>query len=91
MSCHQEDAGGLKQGLDDEAEPVIAESQALVIEQPSVGILDDGTDNAEPGAVVGTDLADYGLDALAQTEPAVVGAVVPGIPCPGSGCAARGE
>ena len=34
---------------------------------------------AEAGAVLGVDLANARLDALAQTEPAVVGAMVPGI------------
>ena len=46
--------------------------KALVVEQPCVGILDDGADDAEPGTVLGADLADQRLDALAQAEPAVV-------------------
>ena len=46
--------------------------EALVVEQPCVGVLDDGADGAESGAVPGTDLADQRLDALAQAEPAVV-------------------
>ena len=53
--------------------------EALVVEQPCVGVLDDRADDAESGAVPGTDLADQGLDALAQAEPAVVRTVIAGI------------
>lgn len=53
--------------------------EALVVEQPCVGILDDGADDAEAGTMVRTDLPDQGLDALAQAKPAVVRTVVAGI------------
>ena len=53
--------------------------EALVVEQPCVGVLDDGADDAETGAVLGTDLPDQGLNALTQTEPAVVRTIVTGI------------
>src|SRR5215207_8575493 len=39
-SCNQEDACALQQRLDDEAEPVIAQGQALVLKHPSVAALD---------------------------------------------------
>jgi hypothetical protein len=57
----------------------VSSIEALVVEQPCVGVLDDGADAAEAGAVPGTDLADPGLDALAQAEPAIVRAVIAGI------------
>ena len=53
--------------------------EALVVEQPCVGVFDDGADDAESGAMPGTDFPDQRLDALAQAEPAVVHAVVAGI------------
>jgi hypothetical protein len=57
----------------------VSSIEALVVEQPCVGVLDDRADDAESGAVPGTDLADQGLDALAQAEPAVVRTVIAGI------------
>jgi hypothetical protein len=39
-SCNQEETGGLEQELDDEAEAVVAERQALVLQQPGVAALD---------------------------------------------------
>ena len=62
--------------------------ETLVVEEPSVDIRHDGADSSEPGAVFDPLVPDHGPDALAQAEPAVIGAVVAGIPCPGSGCAA---
>jgi hypothetical protein len=38
--CNQEDACALQQRLDDEAKPVIAQGQALVLQHPSVAALD---------------------------------------------------
>ncbi len=35
-SCNQEYACGLEHGLDDEAEPVVAQGQALVLQHPSI-------------------------------------------------------
>ena len=53
--------------------------EALVVEQPCVGVFDDGADDAESGAMPGTDFPDQRLDALAQAEPAVVRAIIAGI------------
>jgi hypothetical protein len=39
-ACNQEYACGLEEGLDDVADPVIAQSKALVFEQPGVAALD---------------------------------------------------
>src|SRR4051812_17680725 len=50
-SCKQEDACGLEQGLDDEAEPVIAEGEALVLQHPGVGALDRPAPLAQTGSV----------------------------------------
>src|SRR3954471_24191266 len=38
--CNQEYAGGLKQGLDNEAEPVIAQREASVLQDPGIAALD---------------------------------------------------
>jgi hypothetical protein len=62
--------------------------EAFVVEEPSVDILHDGADGSEPGTVFDRLVPDHGPDALAPAEPAILGAVVAGIPCPGSGCAA---
>src|SRR4051794_2560259 len=39
-ACYQEYAGGLKQGLHDEAEPGIAQGEAFVLEDPGIAALD---------------------------------------------------
>src|SRR4051794_34733963 len=39
-ACNQEYAGGLKQGLDNEAEPVIAQSQTSVLKYPGIAAFD---------------------------------------------------
>src|SRR3954454_19938303 len=39
-ACNQEETGGLEQRLDDEAEPVVAQRQPLVLQQPGVAALD---------------------------------------------------
>jgi hypothetical protein len=39
LACNQEYAGGLEQGLDDEAEPVVAQREAPVFEHPSIAAL----------------------------------------------------
>ena len=50
--------------------------QPLVGQQPRAIVLDHAADRAEPRAVRLAHLADAGLDAVLQAEPAVVGAVV---------------
>src|SRR3954447_23418650 len=47
-SRNQEETGGLGQGLDDEAEPVVAQRQALVLQQPGVAALDRPAPPAQP-------------------------------------------
>src|SRR6478672_80394 len=47
---NQEETGGLEQGLDDEAEPVVAERQTPVLQQPGVAALDGPAALAEPRA-----------------------------------------
>jgi hypothetical protein len=39
-SCNQENAGGLEQGLDDEAEAVVPQSEALVLQDPGIAAFD---------------------------------------------------
>ena len=38
--CNQEYACGSEQGLNDEAEPVVAQAEAFIFQQPGVGALD---------------------------------------------------
>ena len=47
-ACNQEYAGGLEQGLDDEAEPVVAQREAPVFEHPSIAALHRPAPRAEP-------------------------------------------
>src|SRR3954471_20801058 len=49
--CNQEETGGLEQGLDDEAEPFVAQGEALVLQQPGVAALDRPAPLPQPGAV----------------------------------------
>src|SRR4051812_50080752 len=49
-SRNQEETGGLEQGLDDEPEAVVAERQALVLQQPGVAALDRPAPPAQPRA-----------------------------------------
>src|SRR3954449_10098797 len=60
-SCNQEDACGLEQGLDDEAEPVIAQGEALVLQNPGVGALDRPAPLAQTRPVRLAALVDVGL------------------------------
>src|SRR5215211_2630184 len=39
-ACNQEYTGGLQQRLDDEAEPVIAQGEAFVLEHPGIAAFD---------------------------------------------------
>ena len=48
LACNQEYAGGLEQGLDDEAEPVVAQREAPVFEHPSIAALHRPAPLAEP-------------------------------------------
>ncbi len=50
--------------------------QALVGEQPGIGVLDDTADLAMASAMRLADLADDWLDAVTQAKPSVVGAIV---------------
>src|SRR3954465_9772899 len=74
-----EDAGGVQEGQDHTAQPVLAAVQPLVSQQPRTVVLDDAADRTEPRAVRLAHLADVRLDTLARPEPAVGGAVVGGV------------
>jgi hypothetical protein len=47
-SCHQEDACRLEQRLDDEAEAVVTQSEAFVLQDPSIAALDGPAPFAQP-------------------------------------------
>src|SRR3954454_10462 len=74
-----ENAGGSQQGQDDAAESVLTPIQALVGQQPGAVVLDHVADRAQPRAVRLAYPADLGLDAVPQTHPAVLGAVITGV------------
>ena len=61
------------------AKPVVSPIKSLVGQHPSAIVLNHAADPAWPRAVRFADVTDVGLDALAQAEPAVVGAGVAGI------------
>jgi hypothetical protein len=48
LACNQEYAGGLEQGLNDEAEPVVAQREAPVFEHPSIAALHRPAPLTEP-------------------------------------------
>src|SRR4051794_41616346 len=75
-SCNQEDACGLEQGLDDEAEPVIAEGEALVLQDPGVGALDRPAPLAQTGSVRLAALVDGGFGPERPAQLAMVLGVV---------------
>ena len=70
--CNQEYAGGLEQRLDDEAEPVIAQSEAPVLQHPGVAALDGPAPLAQSRSAWPTTLVDVRLGAEPATEFAVV-------------------
>ena len=46
--CNQEGAGGLQQRLDDEAKPVIAQGETLILQHPRVAALHRPAPLAQP-------------------------------------------
>src|SRR5215210_6539308 len=74
-----ENAGCCQQRIDDDGQPVVAAIEALVGEQPSIGVLDDAANGAQPGAVRLAPLADQRQDALGRAKSMVLGAVICGI------------
>ena len=69
--CSQEYACGLEQAFDDEAEPVIAQAETLVFQQPGVGALHRPAPLAQARAVRLAALAKAGLGAVAAAQGAV--------------------
>jgi hypothetical protein len=47
-ACGQEYASGLEQRLDDEAEPIVAQGKASVIEHPGIAALDRPAARSQP-------------------------------------------
>ena len=74
-----ENAGCCQQRIDDDRQSVVAAIEALVGEQPSIGVLDNTANGAQSGAVWLAPLADQRQDALGCAKPAVLGAVIGGI------------
>src|SRR3954447_10439587 len=74
-----ENAGCCQQRIDDVRQSVVATVEALVGEQPSIGVLDNAANGAQPGSVWFAPLADQRQDALGRAQPAVLGAVIGGI------------
>ena len=69
--CNQKYACGLEQAFDDEAEPVVAQAEALVLQQPGVGALDRPAPLAQAGAVRLAALVEAGFRAVAAAHLAV--------------------
>src|SRR3954454_3041166 len=76
-ACNQEETGGLEQGLDDEAEPVVAQRQPLVLQQPGVAPLDRPAPLAQPRPVWSAALVQAGLGPERPAQLAVGLGVVP--------------
>src|SRR3954451_13310566 len=74
-----EDAGCCQQRIDDVRQSVVAAIEALVGEQPSIGVLDNTAHGAQSGAVRLASLADQWQDSLGRAKLAVLGAVIGGI------------
>lgn len=64
-------AGGLGQNFDDKAEPVVAQAEALVVQQPGISALDRPAAPAQTGAVQLATLADARLGATPAAQVAV--------------------
>src|SRR4051812_19130548 len=64
-----ENAGCCQQRIDNARQPVIPAIEALIGEQPSVRVLDDAANGAQPGAVRLAPLADERQDALGRAKP----------------------
>jgi hypothetical protein len=74
--CNQKDAGDLEQRLDDEAEPVIAECEALILQDPGVGALDRPAPLAQPRSMRLTAFVDMRLSFERAAQLAMVLGVV---------------
>src|SRR5215207_6347426 len=75
-SCNQEDACALQERLDDEAEPVIAQGQALVLKHPSVAALDRPAPLAQSRSGWLPTRVDLGLDTEVAAQFAMMLGVV---------------
>src|SRR4051794_125543 len=74
--CNQESARALKQRLDDEPEPIIAQSEAPVLQHPSVAALDRPAPLAQSRSGRLATLVDLGRDTEEAAELAMVLGVV---------------
>src|SRR3712207_9349426 len=75
-ACNQEYAGALQQGLDDEAEPIVAQSEAPVLQHPGVAALDRPAPLAQARSAWPSTLVDPGLGAEPAAQiPVVLGVV----------------
>src|SRR4051794_6600817 len=77
LSCNQEYTSGLEQRLHDEVEPVVAQSEAPVLQNPGIAALDRPAALAQSGSVRATTLVDAWLGAEPAAKVAVALSVVP--------------
>src|SRR3954463_13393764 len=75
--CNQEYARALKQRLDDEPEPVIAQSQAPVLKHPSVAALDRPAPLAQSRSGWLASPVDLGRDAKEAAQSAMMLGIIP--------------
>src|SRR3954468_9676671 len=66
--CNHEYASGLQQGLNDEVAPVVAQAEALVLQQPTEGALDRPAVSAQARAMRPSALVDEWLDLAGPAE-----------------------
>src|SRR3954451_24988255 len=66
--CNQEYASGLQQGLNDEAASVVAQAEALVLQQPTERALDGPAVSAQAGAMRSSALVDERLALAGPAE-----------------------
>src|SRR5947208_16211149 len=72
----EENAHAGQERADDVGGAILAPVEALVAQQALIDPFDDRAHAAATGAVRAPDLADQGLDAVAQTQPAVGAAII---------------
>src|SRR4051812_48978533 len=74
--CNQEYTSGLEQRLHDEAKPVVAQGEALVLQNPGIAALDRPAALAQSGSARPTTLVNVRLGAELAAEVAVVFGVI---------------
>src|SRR5215203_1317162 len=75
--CNQEDAGALQQRLDNEAKPIIAQSEPFILQHPRVAALDRPAPLAQSRAGRLPTLVDLGRDTEEAAQLAMMFGIIP--------------